>query len=77
MSTRNYSRPEEYLRDADTAMYQAKDAGGDNMSLFNTGMYLNVRLRLELEMELRQAVERQTLEVFYQPVVRIEYRTDF
>jgi diguanylate cyclase (GGDEF)-like protein len=60
---------EAMFRDADTAMYGAKDAGGDAVVVFDTSMRQRVARRLELERELRHALERGELSVAYQPVV--------
>jgi len=62
---------EEVLRDADTAMYQAKGSGGDAVAVFDASMRERVARRLELEHELRHAVERRELEVYFQPTVQI------
>jgi diguanylate cyclase (GGDEF)-like protein len=62
---------EEVLRDADTAMYQAKGAGGDTIAVFDASMRERVARRLELEHELRHAVERRELAIHFQPTVQI------
>ncbi len=53
----NYSNCEDVLRDADIAMYQAKQAGRGQYAIFNPQMQARAKLRLELENELRHAVE--------------------
>ena len=62
--------PDALLRDADTAMYVAKDGGGDACSLFDASMRHRVTRRLTLEGDLRHALERNELELQYQPIVR-------
>jgi diguanylate cyclase (GGDEF)-like protein len=57
------------LRNADLAMYAAKDQGRDTMAFFDEQMAHTVRSRTELEAELRHALERQQFEVHYQPRV--------
>ena len=57
------------LRDADTAMYQAKDAGRNTYALFDDDLHVRSIARLTLESELRRALEREEFEVYYQPVV--------
>lgn len=57
------------LRNADLAMYAAKERGRDTLAFFDEQMAQTVRSRTELEAELRQALERQQFEVFYQPRV--------
>jgi diguanylate cyclase len=61
---------EAMLRDADIAMYQAKDAGGDGISVFDAPMRRRVNDRIQLENELRQALDRGELHLVYQPIVQ-------
>lgn len=68
---RTYQHAEELLRDADTAMYQAKRRGLP-FEVFEGGMHLAVRNSLNLEMELRLALEQQQLEVYYQPIIALD-----
>ncbi|HEY9799081.1 MAG TPA: EAL domain-containing protein [Leptolyngbyaceae cyanobacterium] len=70
-STVNYDHPEQLLRDADTAMYRAKALGKSRYALFNRDMYANALLRLQLEADLRRALERQEFKVYYQPIVSL------
>jgi diguanylate cyclase (GGDEF)-like protein/PAS domain S-box-containing protein len=67
-----YDNPEDIIRDADIAMYDAKHAGGARVSLFNTQMYETTLARMNLESELRLAVERQEFEVYYQPIYKLD-----
>jgi diguanylate cyclase (GGDEF)-like protein/PAS domain S-box-containing protein len=64
--------PEDLLRDADTAMYRAKEQGG-TYSVFDPDMYARARGRLDLEGDLRRTLEapHEQLPVFYQPLVSI------
>ncbi len=62
---------QDLLRHADVAMYRAKAEGRGRYALFETGMQVEVMERLELEAELRSAVERNELELFYQPIVEL------
>jgi diguanylate cyclase (GGDEF)-like protein/PAS domain S-box-containing protein len=57
------------LRDADTAMYRAKSQGTGQTVLFDENMHLRAVAQLTLESELRRAVERAELRVYYQPIV--------
>ncbi len=59
----------ELMRDADTAMYAAKDGGKNTIRTFETGMHRRVLHRLELTGELQQALEQEQFELDYQPVV--------
>lgn len=63
--------PEEVLRDADTAMFRAKAAGG-GVVLFDAGMHAAARERLALETDLRFALERGELITYYQPLCALE-----
>lgn len=57
------------LRDADTAMYQAKAAGGNHVQFIDPRAHAEVMARLDLEVELRQGIGAGELDVFYQPIV--------
>jgi EAL domain-containing protein (putative c-di-GMP-specific phosphodiesterase class I) len=57
------------LKNADTAMYQAKSKGRNNHQWFTPGMLLDTEERLELENALRRAIERNELTLHYQPLV--------
>jgi diguanylate cyclase (GGDEF)-like protein/PAS domain S-box-containing protein len=72
LSTTGYDRPEDILRDADTAMYQAKENGRSRYEIFDSAMRDQIMLRLELESALRQAIEKEELDVYYQPVVDLK-----
>jgi diguanylate cyclase (GGDEF)-like protein/PAS domain S-box-containing protein len=67
----NYEQPEDILRDADTAMYQAKAFGKARFELFNADMYASALARLQLETDLRRAIERKEFQVYYQPIVSL------
>ncbi len=64
----NHKTPEDLMRDADTAMYQAKRAGKARHEVFNENMHTVMKETLKLETELRRAIEKQELEVHYQPI---------
>ncbi len=67
----DYQHPDELLRDADTAMYQAK-INNQGYALFEPGMHLNVRRSLQIETALRLALERQEFQLHYQPIVNLD-----
>jgi diguanylate cyclase (GGDEF)-like protein/PAS domain S-box-containing protein len=64
-----YERPEDLLRDADTAMYRAKTSGRACHVVFNRVMHRFVMARLQLETDLRRAVDRGQFRIHYQPIV--------
>jgi diguanylate cyclase (GGDEF)-like protein/PAS domain S-box-containing protein len=64
-------RPDDLLRNADMAMYTAKHGGKDRYAIFDAAMQTRAWKRLELESDLRRAVERGEFRVHYQPIVRL------
>ena len=66
-----YERPDDILRDADTAMYRAKAAGRACFQVFDQAMHSSVAALLRLEMDLRRAVERNSFVMHYQPIVSL------
>lgn len=64
-----YTSTDEPLRDADIAMYRAKAAGKSGHVIFDTQMHAVAKARLELETDLRLALEREEFRVYYQPIV--------
>jgi diguanylate cyclase (GGDEF)-like protein/PAS domain S-box-containing protein len=63
---------EEVLRNADLAMYRAKAAGKGGHEVFEPGMHAAVLERLDLETDLRKAVDRAEFRLVYQPIVECE-----
>ena len=72
LSSSGYDRPEDILRDADTAMYRAKENGKARYEVFDHDMHARAVSRLQLESDLRQAIERKEFCVFYQPIVSLQ-----
>ena len=62
--------PDTVLRDADVAMYRAKAEGKGRHAVFDGRMHEQVMRRLDMETELRRAIEERRLEVVYQPIVQ-------
>ena len=62
-------RPEELLRDADTALYRAKALGRSRYEVFDQAMHEQAMARLQLETDFRKAIEQQQLLVHYQPIM--------
>lgn len=67
-----YDRPEDILRDADTAMYYAKSTGGTCHQLFDTSMHARAVELLHIQNDLRAAIERDELTIEYQPIVSLD-----
>jgi predicted signal transduction protein with EAL and GGDEF domain len=65
------SRADELLRNADVAMYRAKARGGASHAVFAPEMHAALLDRLELEADLRRAVEREEFRLVYQPIVEL------
>ncbi|MEH2180181.1 GGDEF/EAL domain-containing response regulator [Nostoc sp.] len=68
---KDYDRPEYLLRDADTAMYRAKAQGRAKYHVFNPVMHQEAIQLLELENDLRRAIERREFLVYYQPIISL------
>jgi diguanylate cyclase (GGDEF)-like protein len=67
----NDHRPEDLLRDADTAMYRAKGQGSARHAVFDITMHDRAVAVLQLENDLRRAIDREELRVEYQPIVSL------
>ena len=63
------------LKSADTAMYEAKDAGKGTYRFFNAGMTNRAQARLHLEMGLRRAVEQNEFELHFQPKICLHHHS--
>ena len=59
----------DYIQQADTAMYMAKDRGGNTLNFFQPSMQESANERLQLEKELRTALEEDQFCLYYQPQV--------
>jgi diguanylate cyclase (GGDEF)-like protein/PAS domain S-box-containing protein len=71
LSTTGYERPEDILRDADTAMYRAKLQGRSRYEVFDRNMHERAVQTLQLETDLRRAIERGEFLLHYQPIVAL------
>lgn len=72
LSSTEYERPEDMVRDADIAMYQAKAKGKTHCEVFDAGMYKSTVARLHLETDLRRAVEHNEFLLHYQPIIELK-----
>lgn len=69
LSTMGGKNPQILLRNADIALYRAKANGKNNYEVFNQQMHAQIVERLQLETDLRYALERQEFELYYQPII--------
>jgi diguanylate cyclase (GGDEF)-like protein/PAS domain S-box-containing protein len=66
------SRPEDLLRNADTAMYRAKGQGRARYEIFDASMHQRAVRLLEMESDLWRAIDRDELRLHYQPIIGLE-----
>jgi diguanylate cyclase (GGDEF)-like protein/PAS domain S-box-containing protein len=66
-----YRAPDEVLRDADIAMYRAKNLGKARYAVFDTSLHAQVTRQLHLENDLRRAIDTGQLTLAYQPIFRL------
>ena len=71
-SSIGYDKAEDILRDADTAMYRAKSLGKMRHEVFVKTMHFSAMHQLQMETDLRHAIEREEFFVHYQPIVSID-----
>jgi diguanylate cyclase (GGDEF)-like protein/PAS domain S-box-containing protein len=71
LSALDYSRPEDLLRDANTAMHGAKSNGKASYQVFDATMHDRALAMLRLETDLRRAAERGEYRLHYQPIVSL------
>ncbi|MGZ3409538.1 MAG: EAL domain-containing protein [Xanthobacteraceae bacterium] len=69
------AKSDEFLKDAELAMYHAKRVGGDRIEVFKPAMRARKMDRLTTESELRRAIERDEITILYQPIVHLEDRS--
>src|ERR1041385_505962 len=72
LSSTGYDQPENMLRDADTAMYRAKAQGKACYEVFDKGMHTHAVYLLQMENDLRRAIDREELRVYYQPIASLD-----
>ena len=72
INNRGYEQPDQLLRDADTAMYYAKSQGKARHEIFDSHMHSQAMAALQLETDMRKAIENQELQIYYQPIVLLK-----
>ena len=75
LNSYNYQNSSEILRDADTAMYRAKEKGKARYEIFDRQMHFQTSQTLELENDLRLALANQEFSLCYQPIVALDDRS--
>lgn len=70
--TLDHATPEQVLRDADFAMYQAKAHGHARHEVFDSSMHVHIAVQMQKEQDLRTALENKEFEVWYQPIYRLK-----
>ncbi|BAZ43744.1 response regulator receiver modulated diguanylate cyclase/phosphodiesterase with PAS/PAC sensor(s) [Chondrocystis sp. NIES-4102] len=75
LSSQGYEKPADILRDADLTMYSAKEQGKARYEIFDNSLRDRALQRLELETDLRRAIERREFEVYYQPITSLKLGT--
>jgi len=73
MSSAHYRNYTDMIRDADIAMYRAKESGKGKVSVFNPKMHEHAIETMKIENDLRTAIEKNQLEVYYQPVIDLQH----
>jgi PAS domain S-box-containing protein len=63
---------EDVLRDAEIAMYRAKQTGKARCEVFDNAMHTGALIRLQLETDMRRAVEQGEFQVYYQPILSLQ-----
>ena len=72
ISSADYRSSDEVIRDADIAMYRAKNSGHASYAVFDTSMHDQAMFQHRTETDLRRALERGEFDVYYQPIIDIE-----
>jgi diguanylate cyclase (GGDEF)-like protein/PAS domain S-box-containing protein len=72
VSSEVYRTPDEMLRDADIAMYRAKNSGHATYAVFDTYMHDQAMFQHRMETDLRRALDKGEFDIYYQPIVALE-----
>jgi diguanylate cyclase (GGDEF)-like protein/PAS domain S-box-containing protein len=71
-NTQDYEQPEALIRDADAAMYHAKESGRGQVKVFDRKLHEKAQQLLQQETDLRKAVHKNQFQNHYQPIVRLD-----
>ena len=74
VSSEAYRTPDEMLRDADIAMYRAKNSGHATYAVFDTYMHDQAMFQHRMETDLRRALDKGEFDIYYQPIIAMEDR---
>ncbi|WP_321403927.1 ammonium transporter [Maridesulfovibrio sp.] len=69
LKNEDYDNSDAVMRDADIAMYRAKEMGRSRFKVFNQRMHSRLLAEVELEKDLRQAIQNEDLSLYYQPIM--------
>lgn len=75
LNTKDYDLPEDIIRDADAAMYHAKEKGRAQFKVFDKKLHEKALHLLQRETDLRKAIHRQEFVTHYQPIVSLKSRS--
>jgi diguanylate cyclase (GGDEF)-like protein/PAS domain S-box-containing protein len=73
--TQDYDLPEDIIRDADSAMYHAKEKGRAQFKIFDKKLHQKALHLLQRETDLRKAIHKKEFETHYQPIVSLKTRS--
>lgn len=74
VSTMEYENPDDILRDADMAMYRAKELGKSRVEVYDKAMHTRVSERMKMGTALRQGALQQEFRLHYQPIISLQTR---
>ena len=74
MSDSDYEEAEQMLRDADVARHHARETGSTGYEIYREFMQSHMRIRMNLETQLRIALQNMDFELYYQPIVSLSQR---
>jgi len=72
INTLGYEQPEDMLRDADIAMYRAKELGKSRVEIYDNVMHNMLINRLSLETDLRKGIKSNEFKLYYQPIISLK-----